>query len=108
MGGGEFAHRSAFFVIPIILGILMQNQTTLKRSLSLPLVVLYGLGTTIGAGIYALLGEVARNDGMLSPWAFLLASLIASITALSFAEMVSRFPRSAGEALYVRKGLGLS
>ncbi|MEN8178971.1 MAG: amino acid permease, partial [Pseudomonadota bacterium] len=86
----------------------MQNQTTLKRSLSLPLVVLYGLGTTIGAGIYALLGEVARNAGMQSPWAFLIASLIASFTALSFAEMVSRFPRSAGEALYVRKGLGLS
>ena len=86
----------------------MSTQVTLKRSISLPLVVLYGLGTTIGAGIYALLGEVAGSAGMLTPWSFLLACLMASFTALSFAEMSSRFPRSAGESLYVRKGLGLA
>jgi amino acid transporter len=86
----------------------MSPQVTLKRSISLPLVVLYGLGTTIGAGIYALLGEVAGSAGMLTPWSFLLACLMASFTALSFAEMSSRFPRSAGESLYVREGLGLA
>ncbi|MEN8174309.1 MAG: amino acid permease [Pseudomonadota bacterium] len=78
---------------------------TLRRSLSLPLLVLYGLGTTIGAGIYALTGEVARNAGLFAPGAFLLASLLATFTAFSFAEMSSRFPRSAGEAIYVMKGL---
>ena len=87
--------------------IVMPKQATLKRSLSLPLVVLYGLGTTIGAGIYALPGEVARSAGILTPWSFLLACILASFTALSFAEMASRFPRSAGESLYVREGLGL-
>ena len=40
-------------------------QPTLRRSLSLPLLVLYGLGTTIGAGIYALTGKIAAL-GLLS------------------------------------------
>jgi APA family basic amino acid/polyamine antiporter len=79
----------------------------LKRGLNLPLLVLYGLGTTIGAGIYALTGAVAGSAGMGAPWSFLLASGIAAFTALSFAEMCSRFPLSAGEAVYVREGLGL-
>ena len=41
----------------------MPQQTGLKRTLSLPLMVLYGLGPTIGAGIYALIGEVAGIAG---------------------------------------------
>ncbi len=78
----------------------------LKRSLSLPLLVLYGLGTTVGAGIYALVGEVAGRAGMRAPWSFAVASLLAAFTAGSFAELSSRLPRSAGEAEYVREGLG--
>jgi amino acid transporter len=68
--------------------------------------VLYGLGTTIGAGIYALTGVVAGRAGMGAPLAFALASLLALFTALSFAELSSRFPRAGGEAVYVREGLG--
>jgi len=81
-------------------------EPTLKRSLSLPMMVLYGLGTTIGAGIYALIGKVAGTAGYYAPVSFLLASLLAGLTALSFAEMASRFPRAAGAALYVQQGLG--
>lgn len=83
----------------------MPQPVTLNRTLALPLMILYGLGATVGAGIYALLGEVAGRAGMLAPWSFLLAALLAAITAMSFAEMSSRFPRSAGEAVYVREGL---
>lgn len=82
----------------------MDKRTPLKRTLSLPMMVLYGLGTTIGAGIYALVGEVAALAGYFSPIAFLLASLIACFTAISFAELSSRFPRAAGAALYVQQG----
>ncbi|WP_237760753.1 hypothetical protein [Legionella rubrilucens] len=35
----------------------------LKRTLSLTLVSFYGLGTILGAGIYALIGEVAKEAG---------------------------------------------
>ena len=81
-------------------------NTELRRSLSMLQVVLYGLGTTIGAGIYLLIGEVAKLSGMAAPAAFLLSSLLAAFTALSFGELVSRLPQSAGQAAYVREGFG--
>lgn len=79
---------------------------SLKRGLNLPLLVLYGLGTTIGAGIYALVGKVAGNAGLHAPFAFLLSAALVAFSAFSFAELSSRLPRSAGEAVYVHEGLG--
>jgi APA family basic amino acid/polyamine antiporter len=84
----------------------MPESSGLRRDLSLLQVVLYGLGTTVGAGIYLLIGEVARVSGFAAPTAFLVSSLLAALTALSFGELVSRFPESAGEAAYVREGFG--
>ena len=78
--------------------------TELKRRIGLFALTLYGLGTTIGAGIYALVGELAAISGYLSPLAFLLASIMASMTAMSFAELSSRFPKAAGAALYIQNG----
>lgn len=66
--------------------------------------VLYGLGTTIGAGIYALVGEVAARSGYMAPLAFFAAALLAATTAFSFAELCGRFPKAAGAALYVKQG----
>jgi len=83
---------------------MMQPATTLKRTLSLPMMILYGLGTTIGAGIYALVGEIAGVAGSYAPVSFLIASLMAGFTALSFAELSARYPYAAGAALYVSKG----
>jgi len=80
--------------------------TRLKRSLGLSLLALYGLGTTIGAGIYALTGAVAGEAGMLAPLSFAGAAVLAGFTAFSFAELSARMPRSAGEAVYVRAAFG--
>ncbi len=77
----------------------------LRRPLTLPLVVLYGLGVTIGAGIYVLLGATAGIAGAYAPLSFALAALIMLPSACSFAELVGRLPFSAGEAAYVRAGL---
>ncbi len=85
----------------------MVDQNPLKRSLNLPLLVLYGLGTTIGAGIYALVGKVAGSAGLHAPFAFLLSAALVAFSAFSFAELSSRLPRSAGEAVYVHEGFGL-
>ncbi len=76
----------------------------LRRNLSLLHVVLYGLGTTVGAGIYLLIGEVARISGLAAPSAFLASSVLAGFSALSFAELAARLPRSAGAAAYIREG----
>ena len=79
---------------------------TLKRSLTLPLVTLYGLGNILGAGVYVLIGKVAGEAGYYAPLAFLLASVVAAITAFTFAELSSRYPVSAGEAIYVQEAFG--
>lgn len=84
----------------------MPEQAQLKRSLSLPLITFYGLGTIIGAGIYVLIGAVAGKAGMFTPLAFLIAALIAGFTAFSYAELSSRFPKSAGEAVYIQQAFG--
>ena len=81
----------------------MTAETELARRLGPGLLTLYGVGTTIGAGIYVLIGEVAARAGAWTPFAFLLAALLAGATALSFTELSARMPKSAGEALYVRE-----
>ncbi len=82
------------------------TQPALRRRLGFTLLTLYGLGVTIGAGIYVLIGKVAGETGAWMPLAFLAAAVLAGLTAMSFAELSVRFPKSAGEALYVREGLG--
>ena len=82
----------------------MTDSPALRRSLNLPLVILYGLGNILGAGIYVLIGKVAGAAGYLAPFSFLVASVIAGITAFSFCELSSRFPVSAGEAVYIKEG----
>ena len=81
-----------------------KDSIGLRRSLSLPLVTFYGLGTTIGAGIYVLLGEVVQVAGLYAPVSFLLSCAIAAFSAFSFAELATRFPKSAGEAVYINEG----
>lgn len=76
----------------------------LARRLTLPLTVLLGLGVTIGAGIYVLIGAAAGRAGFHAPWAFVLAALVMAPTAASFAELASRMPVSAGEAAFVEAG----
>lgn len=77
------------------------SHTTLKRSLTLPLVTLYGLGVTIGAGIYVLVGVTAGRAGMSAPLAFIAAAFVMSFSAASYSELSGRLPVSAGEAAFV-------
>lgn len=76
----------------------------LARALNLPMAVMFGLGVTIGAGIYVLIGATAARAGMQAPLAFVLAALVMLPTAASIAELAARMPVSAGEAAYVRAG----
>lgn len=78
----------------------------LRRSLTLPYAVLYGMGVTIGAGIYVLIGAAAARAGMQAPLEFVAAAMLMTLTALSFAELSSRMAVAAGEAAYVREAFG--
>ncbi|WP_063817253.1 APC family permease [Bradyrhizobium sp. CCH5-F6] len=87
------------------------KSSKLIRSLTLTHAVLYGLGVTIGAGIYVLVGAAAARSGMHAPLAFLVAAVVMGITAGTFAELGTRLPVAASEAAYVeaafhRKWLG--
>lgn len=84
---------------------MSKTNPQLNRSLTVPLVTFYGIGTILGAGIYVLVGKVAGYAGMYTPIAFLLALILAAFSALSYAEFSARFPQSAGEAVYIYKGL---
>lgn len=81
-----------------------ERPAHLARALNLPLAVLFGLGVTIGAGIYVLVGATAGRAGLHAPLAFVLAAIVMAPSAASFAELASRMPVSAGEAAYVRAG----
>jgi amino acid transporter len=80
----------------------VELPAALRRRLGLPLLVLYGTGITIGAGIYVLIGAVAGHAGKYAPWSFLLAAVVMALTVASYAELSTRFPVSAGEAAYVK------
>lgn len=79
----------------------------LVRSLTLTHAVLYGLGVTIGAGIYVLVGLAAGRSGMHAPLAFMGAALVMAFSAASFAELGTRMPVSASEAAYVHAAFRL-
>ena len=85
----------------------MENKPELIRQISLPMLAFYGIGTILGAGIYVLVGKVAGEAGFYTPIAFMLAALLAAFSAFSYAELAARFPRSAGEAIYIEEGFGI-
>lgn len=76
---------------------------SLKQVFGLPTLVIYGVGDILGAGIYAVVGKIAGLSGA-SVWiSFLVAMVVAALTALSYAELGSRFPKSGGVAYFVQK-----
>lgn len=85
----------------------MENKPELIRQISLPMLAFYGIGTILGAGIYVLVGKVAGEAGFYTPFAFMLAALLAAFSAFSYAELAARYPRSAGEAIYIEEGFGI-
>jgi amino acid transporter len=85
---------------------IADSSPRLMRSLTLTHAVLYGLGVTIGAGIYVLVGIAAGRSGMHAPLAFIGAALVMAFSAASFAELGTRMPVSASEAAYVKAAFG--
>lgn len=81
-----------------------ESKPKLKRNITLPMLVFYGLGNIFGAGIYVLIGEIAGIAGNHLPLSFLIACIVVFFTALAYAELSARFPHSAGVAVYINAG----
>ncbi len=81
-------------------------MSELKRSLGVVECTLMGIGVMLGAGIYALVGQAAALAGNTVWISFLLASVIAGFTGLSYAELSSFIPRAGGEYYYTNRAFG--
>ncbi|MFI2102026.1 APC family permease [Isoptericola sp. NPDC019693] len=75
----------------------------LRRAVTGPLLYLFILGDVLGAGVYALIGEMAGEAGGLVWLSFAIALAMALLTAFSYAELVTKYPRAGGSAVFAEK-----
>ncbi len=82
------------------------EEPRLRRAITGKLLFLFVLGDVLGAGIYALVGEVAGEVGG-AIWAPMLVALsLALLTAGSYAELVTKYPKAGGSAVYAERAYG--
>lgn len=84
------------------LGQYKKNSLTLTGAISL------GTGVMIGAGIFALLGQVAELSGTLFPVAFIAGAIISGFSAYSYIKLSNAYPSAGGIATYLYKEYGKS
>lgn len=77
-----------------------------EGSLSLIGAVALGTGVMIGAGIFALTGQMAEMTGYLFPLSFLAAAVIVSFSAYSYVKMSNTYPSAGGIGMYLQKAYG--
>jgi len=84
------------------------DRTTKYQADSLSLIgaISLGTGVMIGAGIFALTGQMAEMTGNLFPLAFLSAALIVSFSAYSYVKLSNAYPSAGGIAMYLQKAYG--
>ena len=84
-----------------------EEKTELKRAIGPKLLLLFIVGDILGTGVYSLTGKVASEVGGAAWVPFLVAFAIALVTAFSYLELVTKYPRAAGAALYTHKAFGI-
>lgn len=77
-----------------------------EGSLSLTGAVAMGTGVMIGAGIFALTGQVAELAGRWFALAFLAASVISAFSAYSYVKLSNAYPSAGGIAMFLEKAYG--
>src|SRR6478735_11673182 len=83
------------------------ETTDLKRVLGPKLLLLFIVGDILGAGGYAVSGKIAGQVGGIAWLPFLVAFAVATVTAFSYLELVTKYPQAAGAALYTHKAFGI-
>ena len=84
-----------------------EAEPSLHRVMGPWLLLLFIVGDILGTGIYALTGQVAKQVGGVVWLPFVVAFIVALITAFSYLELVTKYPRAAGAALYAHKAFGI-
>ena len=84
------------------------GEPELKRAIGPKLLLFFVVGDILGTGIYALTGSVADDIGGALWLPFLVAFVVAFITAFSYLELVGKYPQAAGAALYTHKAFGIN
>lgn len=79
----------------------------LKRVMGPGLLLLFIVGDILGAGVYAVTGQLSGIVGGIVWLPFLVAFVVATLTALSYLELVCKYPQAAGAALYTHKAFGV-
>lgn len=77
-----------------------------EDSLTLFGAVALGTGVMIGAGIFALTGQMAEMTGALFPFAFVSAAVVVSFSAYSYVKLSNAYPSAGGIAMYLKKAYG--
>ena len=67
-----------------------------------------GTGVMIGAGIFALTGQMAELSGHWFPLAFLSAAVVTAFSAYSYFKLSNAFPSAGGIGMYLYKAYGSS
>lgn len=80
-----------------------EAPTKLKRGITGTLLFVFILGDVLGAGVYALTGELSAEVGGALWLPLLLALLLALLTAGSYAELVTKYPRAGGAAVFAQR-----
>lgn len=79
------------------------QNSKLKQAITGPLLYLFILGDVLGAGIYALVGKVAGEVGGAIWVPLALALVLAMLTAASYAELVTKYPKAGGAAVFAER-----
>jgi basic amino acid/polyamine antiporter, APA family len=82
-------------------------EPSLHRVMGPWLLLLFIVGDILGTGIYALTGQVAKQVGGAVWLPFVVAFVVALMTAFSYLELVTKYPRAAGAALYTHRAFGI-
>ncbi|MGP9536501.1 APC family permease [Brachybacterium sp. AOP43-C2-M15] len=83
------------------------GQPALKKAITPKLLLLFIVGDILGTGVYSLTGRVAGEVGGAGWVPIIIAFAVAMVSALSYVEMVTKYPQAAGAALYVHKAFGI-
>ena len=78
----------------------------LKRGITPFQLTMFGVGSTIGTGIFFVLSQVVPTAGPAVIISFIIAGVVAGLTALCYAEMASMIPVSGSSYSYAYATLG--